>query len=206
MNRRNQIIIAIVVGVAIVAGTFRLWIPLFSNQVVDEAFPDLTVDQRDQIREMPEDQQAVLVEMAEENAEMASETALAMLEGDTEMEEDMPEDEPTVLFTGSFNEFDPLHRGNGTATIYELADGSRVLRFEDFSTTNGPDLRVRLVTSVPANIRQDATENHIELGPLKGNVGNQNYVIPDDVDLSIFEAALIYCYPFGINFTVAAFE
>lgn len=206
MNRRNQVIIAVVVVVVVIAAAYPLWSPLFINDVVDEAFPELTVDQRDQIRDMPEDQQAVLVEMAEESAEMASDTAVAMLAGDTEMADDMPEAEPTVLFTGTFNEYDPIHRADGTATIYELADGSRVLRFEDFSTSNGPDLRVRLVTSVPANIRQDATENHIELGPLRGNIGNQNYAIPDDVDLSDFEAVLIYCLPFRVNFTVAAFE
>lgn len=188
-----------------VAATYPLWSPLFTNNVVDESFPDLTADQRNQIRDMPEDQQSVLVEMAEENPEMASETALGMMEQGTEMADDMPEEEPTVLFTGTFNEFDPIHRADGTATIYELADGSRVLRFEDFSTSNGPYLRVRLVQSVPTNIRQDAGE-YIELGPLKGNIGNQNYEIPDDVDLSNFEAALIYCFPFSINFTVAAFE
>jgi hypothetical protein len=205
LNRKNQIIAAVVV-LAMVAAAFPLWSPLFINEVVDEPLPGLTAEQLEQFRDMPEDQQAVLVDMAEEDAEMASDTAIAMLADDTEMDEDMPEDEPTVLFTGTFNEYDPIHRADGTATIYELADGTRVLRLEDFSTSNGPDLRVRLVTSVPANIRQDATENHIELGPLKGNVGNQNYVIPDDVDLSNFEAALIYCFPFRINFTVAAFE
>lgn len=153
MNRRQQMIIAAaVVGIVVIAAAYPLWIPLFVNDVVDEAFPDLTAEQRDEIRAMPQDQQDVLVEMADEDTEMAGETALAMMEDDVEMADDMPEAEPVALLTGTFNEFDPIHRGDGSATIYQLGDGSRILRLEDFSTSNGPDLYVRLIESVPNTI------------------------------------------------------
>lgn len=72
---------------------------------------------------------------------MAAETAAAMLEPDTEMADDMPAGEPVVLATGTFNEFDPVHRGEGTATVYQLPDESRVLRLENFRVTNGPELQ-----------------------------------------------------------------
>ncbi|GAB4514833.1 MAG: hypothetical protein OHK0046_17480 [Anaerolineae bacterium] len=206
MKRRNQIMLgSAIIAILVIAAAYPLWSPLFINDVVDEAFPTLTTAQRNGVRAMTEDEQETLLEMAEDNADMANQTALAMLEDDTEMAEDMPEADPIVLFTGMFNQFDPIHRGNGTATIYELADGSRILRLEDFATSNGPDLYVRLVQSVPANIFED-TGDYIELGPLKGNVGNQNYSIPDEVDLTAYEAVLIYCLPFRVNFTVAAFE
>ena len=36
-----------------------------------------------------------------------------------------------------------LHPTEGTATIYQTGDGTRVLRFTSFSTSNGPDVHAR---------------------------------------------------------------
>ena len=47
--------------------------------------------------------------------------------------------------------------------------------------------------------------NEIHLGALKGNVGNQNYDIPADVDLSEYRSVVIYCVPFHVVFSTAAF-
>ncbi len=74
--------------------------------------------------------------------------------------------------------------GSGTATVYQLADGSYILRFEDFRVDNGPDLRVQLVTD-------DGTA--LDLGGLKGNRGNQNYALPADFDPAAYGTARIYC-------------
>ena len=103
--------------------------------------------------------------------EMASDTAMAMMEDDTVMDEAMPEDmpeEPVVLSTGTFNEFDPVHAGEGTATIYELSDGSRVLRFEDFRVTNGPQLHVILAANTPESILESLDEGYVDLGTFEG--------------------------------------
>ena len=43
----------------------------------------------------------------------------------------------------------------------------------------------------------------IDLGKLKGNIGNQNYVIPDDVDIGIHNSVTIWCKPFDVIFSVA---
>lgn len=197
---------AIVVGVVAVIAAYPLWSPLFSEDVVvDEPFPELTDVQRDRINEMPQDQQDELFAMAEEDSEMASQTALAMMEDDTVMDEDMPPDAPMILATGRFGEFDPIHSGSGSATVYELADGTRFVRLEDFSTNNGPELRVYLTTNAPNNIRESVGD-FIDLGPLKGTVGNQNYFITEDINIEDYAAVVIYCVPFNINFTVAAFE
>ena len=44
---------------------------------------------------------------------------------------------------------------------------------------------------------------YLDLGKLKGNRGNQNYPIPADVDISIFNSVVIYCKPFAVVFSVA---
>ncbi|MEO1645905.1 MAG: DM13 domain-containing protein [Chloroflexota bacterium] len=206
LNRQSIITIGIIVLLVAVAVTFPLWRPFFINTTIDDAFPTLSETEREAVAGMPEDQQTVLIEMSADNTEMAEDTARAMLEDDTTMEEAMPADEPTVLFSGSFNTFDPVHTGTGTATIYELADGSRVLRLEDFSVTNGPQLHVLLVSNVPDGIQVDLNDDYVDLGQLRGNRGNQNYDIPADVVLDDYVAVVIYCMPFSVNFTVAEFD
>jgi hypothetical protein len=61
-------------------------------------------------------------------------------EPDTAVDEDMSTSAPIALSSGQFEDFDSFHNGSGTATVYELEDGSLVLRLEDFEVTNGPDL------------------------------------------------------------------
>ena len=123
---RNRFIIFGVIGLIIlVAISFPLWRPYFVDDVVDEAFPGLSSADRDAIRDMPADEQEVLVELAAENPEMAAEHASAMMKDNTEAVDDMPE-EPVVLVQGSFSFIDAVHNGEGTATIYELPDGQHV--------------------------------------------------------------------------------
>jgi hypothetical protein len=93
------------------------------------------------------------------------------------------------------------HETTGTANILTLEDGSHVLRLEQFMTTNGPDLRVYLVRGTDGT--DDETINgggFIDLGVLKGNIGDQNYVIPPDVDLNEFRSVSIWCRRFAVNF------
>ena len=50
--------------------------------------------------------------------------------------------------------------------------------------------------------RDDVT-GYLDLGVLKGNVGNQNYEIPADVDVTEFGSVVIYCEPFHVIFATA---
>ena len=77
-----------------------------------------------------------------------------------------------------------------------------MLRLEDFRVTNGPDLRVLLVPASDPQGRDDV-EGYIELGKLKGNMGNQNYFLPEGEDGSGFSSVVIYCRPFHVVFSVA---
>ncbi|TKH20622.1 DM13 domain-containing protein, partial [Bacillus wiedmannii] len=51
--------------------------------------------------------------------------------------------EERVIRAGQFQ--NGVHETKGTATIHQLTDGKRVLRLSNFSTSNGPDVRVVLV-------------------------------------------------------------
>ena len=109
---------------------------------------------------------------------------------------------PEVLSQGNFHGV--AHDGMGTATIYELKNGKRVLRFADFETSNGPDVQVYLVAADDAKDNETVTQaGFIHLGPIKGNKGDQNYDVPADLDLKKYRAVTIWCRRFGVNFATA---
>ena len=114
---------------------------------------------------------------------------------------------PVRLQTGSFRDADSFHKGSGQATIYRGPDGSRLLRLESLNVTNGPDLHVILTPHENPESRADvSTTGYVDLGKLKGNKGDQNYPIPDDVDVGIQNSVVIYCKPFHVVFSVAPLE
>ena len=96
------------------------------------------------------------------------------------------------------------HETEGTATVYRLPDGKRVLRFTQFSTSNGPDVRIYLVAASDAKDNATVTTaGFVELGPMKGNQGDQNYDIPESVDLTKYRAVTVWCRRFAVNFATA---
>lgn len=212
MSRKFMIVILVALVLAVGAVVFKPWV-FFQTTTVDEAFPfdDMTESQQEAFLEMPEDVKTTLMEMAvneEVDPEMVKETTLAVMGPDAEvMEEPMTgmEIETTVLGKGEFGQIDPVHGASGTATIYELPDGQRIVRLEDFSSTNGPELHVILTTGTAMETFADVGE-YIDLGLLKGNVGNQNYEIPAELDLTPIKSIVIYCRPFHVVFSVADLE
>jgi len=104
-----------------------------------------------------------------------------------------------TLATGMFHA--NAHDTRGTATVLDLGAGRRVLRLTSFATSNGPDVRVYLVAA--ADVQDDATvktAGFVELGPMKGNIGDQNYEIPATVDLARYRTVTIWCKRFSVNF------
>ena len=110
--------------------------------------------------------------------------------------------DPERLLRGRFHT--NAHETKGVATIYRLDDGRRVLRLTEFSTSNGPDVRVYLVAAGDVQ-GEDAAKRAgvVDLGALKGNVGDQNYEVPEGLDLSQYRAVSIWCRRFSVNFGAA---
>ncbi len=79
-----------------------------------------------------------------------------------------------------------------------------MLRLENLNVTNGPDLRVYLVRHPdPASSGDVKDSEFVDLGPLKGNIGNQNYPVPAGTDVSQFASAVVWCRAFGVLFSAA---
>ncbi len=102
----------------------------------------------------------------------------------------------TTLAEGSF--IGRAHPTTGLAKV--ITDGNqRFLRFEGFETDNGPDLNVYMATGPP----DGSPEDFIDLGDLKGNIGDQNYELADDVDLDRYTTVFIWCVRFSVAFGAA---
>jgi hypothetical protein len=84
----------------------------------------------------------------------------------------------------------------GTATIVRLADRRTFLTLTSFSTSPGPDLRVRLASS---RTLDGGASGAVDLGALKGNRGDQQYRIPPGVSLR-GRAVVIWCRAFSARF------
>ena len=108
---------------------------------------------------------------------------------------------PVELASGSFVSRE--HETRGTARVLQLGDGRVILRLEGFTTSNGPLLVVWLSTN-PADGPDSAfADGHVELGPLKGNVGDQNYIVPTGVDASAYASVVVWCARFHVSFGAA---
>src|SRR5262249_9818092 len=108
----------------------------------------------------------------------------------------------STLVTGTFHGV--LHNGKGTATIYQLEDGKRMLRLTDFETSNGPDLHLYLIAASDATDSETVKKaGFVTLGALKGNQGDQNYDLPSAVDLAKYRAVTVWCRRFAVNFATA---
>ena len=197
------IAVVIVVPVAVVA--WWLLSPLLTDTVVEEELPFASR------AVVPAGMTRVEVEQV-----MAG-----MAKVDQPMNEEMPaaltvagsggtgstQGSATVLKEGSFRDADSFHKGGGRATIYRGPDGSHLLRLEDFNVTNGPDLHIILTPEPDPQSREGVhAAGYVDLGSLKGNVGNQNYALPDDVSINALGSVVIYCAPFHVIFSVAPLQ
>jgi hypothetical protein len=106
-----------------------------------------------------------------------------------------------ILAKGEFSKVDAIHYARGTATLGVGADGKKVLRFDNFTSAQGPDLKVYL------GLREDGSklkEGGLNLGPLPATDGSYNISLPDNLDLTRYKSVVIWCEAFSVTFSVAS--
>ena len=108
-----------------------------------------------------------------------------------------------VLASGAFRSGE--HSTRGHAVLLRLPDGRRFLRLADLRTSNGAKVVVWL-SGAAAGASDGAVRqaSHLDLGGLKGNIGSQNYAVPDDAALASYRSVVIWCARFHVAFGSAA--
>lgn len=101
-----------------------------------------------------------------------------------------------VVAQGSFTDADDFHKGEGTVKIIKAGDKYFVRFEDDFKVTNGPDLFVHF--GKDGNYSDEA-----RLGVLKGNIGGQNYEVPEDINPEDYNEIWIWCRAFSTPFSSA---
>ena len=213
MNTRFRLFF-ILLGALLVAATFTYprWQSLVvRTQTVDVAGPleGLRPELLPTFQALPADQQTEYRKVAAQN----SQVALQMIEAALATAEPVPEDQqalpnmtgPIQVATGKFLRLDAIRQASGDVTIYQESDESKVVRFENFAIVGGPDLRVVLSqNSAPNTIElMKANDSEIDLGPLRGTTGNQNYDVPAELDLTQYNSVVIYSEALNVVYSYA---
>lgn len=97
---------------------------------------------------------------------------------------------PGVIAEGNF--ISQEHEVSGKVMLINVGD-QQVIRFEDFTTLNGPDLRVYLSKDLEA-------KDFVDAGKLKATDGNMNYELATNVDINQYKYVLIWCKDFKVLF------
>ncbi len=178
-------------GVAVVVVAFLAWLA-FGFFGIQAAFIDNEVNEAGPIFTATAAEQDATAE-TEEFQEAMAEAEENRTESDESTDAAMPDTEPAEIVTLFSGQFSGESRYEITGDALVLNDGTeqRFLRFENFDSDNGPDLKVYL--------RAEDGSFH-SLGDLKGNIGDQNYEIPPEVDLTVFSTVEIWCERFGVGF------
>ncbi|MGH8728567.1 MAG: DM13 domain-containing protein [Burkholderiales bacterium] len=211
-EKRKTKTVIILVPILVLVLTAVVWFlasPLFIDQKVEEQFPQAVksppsneakpVPGKDEIATMSPD------ELEESKEEILT---AAAREPAHEMQEDMPaQAAPTLVAQGKFKDADVIHKGSGDAKLYKLEDESHLLRLENFNVTNGPALHVYLAKHPSPESAADVTDGgYVDLGPLKGNIGNQNYPAPEGTAIGDYKSAVIWCRLFSVLFSPASLQ
>jgi hypothetical protein len=109
----------------------------------------------------------------------------------------------TTLSSGSLEELDTSHWGQGTVRIVQLEGDDLQVQFVNVEIANGPDLYIYLSNKSTFTGPFDAAGDIIDLGLLPFNKGRFSVNIPGSEDISEVKSVLIWCLQFTVVFTYA---
>ena len=124
---------------------------------------------------------------------------------DKQVNDELPEilinntNDSTAAESPAITETSPIvdTKGHPASGFVRVLTGEQsTVRYENYDGTNGPDLYVYLAKDL------DARE-FVSLGRAKGNQGNINYPVPEEVDISEYKYVMTWCQAFNVLFDYA---
>ncbi|WP_245794010.1 DM13 domain-containing protein [Buchananella hordeovulneris] len=205
MRKKKWMIIGAIGSVALIVALvlFQPWL-LFIDKRVDDALP--TVATRPSAAVSPSAPGAATASSSPVPTDAATPAPSTPAPQDSEP---APSEEVArEVAAGTFISHE--HDTSGRASIVRLPDGSHQLVFENLSTSLGPDVRVWLSAGPVVEGRDGwftaADHPHLDVAPLKGNLGNQVYDLPADFDPAQWPTVDLWCEDFSVSFGAAALE
>ena len=193
---------------------FPTWYPLIDRDSVPNPFPGLEESAWEAFLSLPSAQQTAYAALRDGNSKEKIDPrpreALALvraqvIEADTAAPEDeatyTPPAGSTLLHDGVFRQIDVIRWAQGTIAIHQLPNSQRILRLEPasdeegaepFQTVRAPDLHVIFTRNPDPLDAAGVGVDYIDVGPLKGTVGNQTYTVPESLDFSLYPVLALY--------------
>lgn len=195
MNKKVKIAIGGAIGVIVLVIATYTISPLFINTVVNEPLPETSLDIGfEEFMKLSEAERANIGKQMTQDEKDKIMRVFAQENVTVNDEMKTPHNQTYSILIGDLIDAgDGFHMASGSVKVLQILDGSHVLRFENLAVTNGPDLYVYLATDTNA-------QDFVSLGRLKGNMGDQNYPIPDNTDLEKYDTVLIWCQAFSTLF------
>lgn len=183
----KKIIIAIASVVALGVAWYLIS-PLWRTKQLDEASPLQQESTQQEAQEINDARNTMDAKTQEEFEQQVDAMKDRVITGNQAM--------PTqaqLLAEGPF--IASAHEVAGNALLIK-DKGKTVIRFEDFTTINGPDLRIYLAADRGA-------KDYIDLGPIRATQGNVNYELPAGTDTTKYNKVLVWCRAFRVLFSYA---
>jgi hypothetical protein len=163
--------------------TFPLWRGLFRAGETTIPFPLASAEQRNVLQSLP-------------NAELAATAYAALLTVVPVPTEDEPPPVPPEaqpVLRGQFTALDAVHTGQGDIVLYRLPDDSVLLRLDNFTVTNAPELNVYLSGNEAPRSIQDlgGAVPEFLVGALRGNAGRHQFAVPRELRLERYRSVVI---------------
>jgi hypothetical protein len=185
--------------------TYPVWRKLMTGRASAEAFGEASDAQKEVFSKISKDKEI--------GREAAATIYVSML---TKVVPAPTSEQPTpvlpnaqIIRSGDFTEIDAVRTGKGSVKLYRSADGSLMLRLDDFSVTNGPDLAVYLSSAVAPKTRDELSSGgmpEFRVGPLKGNQGNQQYNIPKELKVANYRSVVIFSDALRVIYSSASLQ
>ncbi len=114
---------------------------------------------------------------------------------------------PTDTLVSSGDFYAVAHPGMGKASIVRDSSGNHTVKFENFTSDDGPLLEVYLSAAVnPMDSKSVSSAKFVNLGALKKISGDQSYAVPASVNVADYKSVVVWCTDFSVNFISAALQ
>jgi hypothetical protein len=197
MNTQRWIAVAMLAVLALIVGSSPVWTAVLREDAAEKA-PEGTAQPDERTTDTPDATMQASAAVTEEAGA-----------GPVTMEDEEQEAAlgPELLNTGLFVDGAPGHHGQGTASIYEMPNGSRALVLDPFEVTEGAHLHIIMAASPDPRSREDVLGGpYLDLGELKNDSGPQTYELPLEVALERYKSVVIYSTAFDVIFSYASLE